>query len=257
MFIKKGQITIFFILSFVLIIAAAFAYMVYYEGRQENLGVNDKAKLESEQNSIQLLTQSCLKQVLDKSLEVLGENGGYVYRTPNLKIQYTEDYTFTFLYIDRTRFLPRTDKIESAIESYVGENLRYCFDDFAIYEKKTWDIKIPGIKTRATIGENDVLVAVEFPAKFKRSGVSFTLGNFYAKSDVRLKKILSEANSVLDDAERFQHEIDDGSSPPPPQSQFSRNGLLFLDYQYPETGRFLWIIKDKKYEFFFAVNLET
>ena len=53
-----------------------------------------------EKNSIEKFAQSCLDYVLDVALDELGEKGGYVYRKPGLKLQYTEDYELTFLYID-------------------------------------------------------------------------------------------------------------------------------------------------------------
>ena len=256
MILRKSQISIFLIFGLTIVIAMAFIiYLSNSEKRKPLESVEDY--LFMEKNSIEKFAQSCLDYVLDVALDELGEKGGYVYRKPGLKLQYTEDYEFTFLYIDRTRFLPELNSMILDVQKYIDENYRYCIDDFVAYEQRKWIVRIPEIRSKVTIGESDVTASLPFPAKFVRNELSFNLGTFNSVSKVRLKKIIREAGNIIQDAESAQLELDSGNEPSGPQSEFVRDGLLFLNYQYPDTGRFLWIIKDKSYEFFFAVNLET
>lgn len=254
---KKAQITIFLILGVVVLIAVGFILYITNISKKASFKSEEPSNIISVKDSAEFFTQTCLNNVLKEALNKLGENGGYIYRTPNLKIQYTQDYMFTFLYIDRTNFLPSLDIIKSDIEKYINENLRYCLDDFVIYEKQGWNIEIPEIKSKATLTENDVIAELEFPVKFTRNKASFSLDKFFVRNQISIKKILQEAGNILKEAEDAQQKIDRRKSPSIPPQSFTRNGLLFLNYQYPDTGRFLWLIKEKEYEFFFAVNLET
>ncbi len=255
--VKKGQIAIFMLIGTVLLIGIMFIIHTRDIGKKNASAPKEQSNLISAKDSAEFFTQSCLNTVLKDALGKLGENGGYIYRKPGLKIQYTQDYIFTFLYIDRTNFLPGLDSMQSDVEKYINENMRYCVDDFVDYEKQGWGIEIPQVKSRVTLAENDVAASLNFPAKFTRGKASFELENTFAGKTTSLKKIIQQAGNILKDVEDAQKKIDSGKQPSIPAQSFTRNGLLFLNYQYPDTGRFLWIIKEKEYEFFFAVNLET
>ena len=261
---KRAQITIFIIFALTLIIAVWLVIHITNTGKKPSFKPEESQNIIPIKDSANFFTQTCLDNTLKEALDKLGENGGYIYRKPELKIQYTQDYEFTFLYIDRHNFLPDLAHLQSDIEKYINDNLRYCLDDFADYEKQGWSIKIPEIKSKTTIAENDVIVSVEFPAEFTRDKLSFKLDKFYTRNNLPLKKILNEAGNILNEAgnilketEDAQKKIDNHKSPSIPPQSFTRNGLLLLNYQYPDTGRFLWIIKEKEYEFFFAVDIET
>ena len=163
---KRGQVTIFIILAIVLLIAAGFIIYMTNLNKKSSFKSEEPSNIISVQDSVKFFTQSCLDNVLKESLDKLGENGGYIYRTQNLKIQYTEEYIFTFLYIDRKNFLPTSDAIKSNIEMYINENIRYCIDDFVTYEKQGWNMDIPEVKSNVIMAENDVAVSLEFPVKF-------------------------------------------------------------------------------------------
>lgn len=253
---KKSQITIFIIFAVVLLIALSFIFYITSIGKKTAFKPEEQQNIISVKDSANFFTQSCLKQTLKEALDRLGENGGYIYRNSNLKIQYTEDHMFTFLYIDRTNFLPDSAAVEQDIEKYIGEKIRYCVDDFANYEKQGWNVEIPEIKSKVVIAESDVAASLDFPVKFSRDKASFTLDKFFARNEVSIKKIMQEANNIVKEAKTAQQKIDRREQPSVPPQSFTRNGLLFLNYQYPDTGRFLWILKEKAYEFFFAVNLE-
>ena len=253
---RKGQITIFIILAAVLITSAIFIFYVRTSIKKVSPKQEEQYQTNSVKNSADFFTKSCIDKVLKESLDKLGENGGYIYKNPNLKIQYTQDYIFTFLYIDRANFLPSIDSVKFQIEKYINENLRYCIDDFVFYEQQGWSIKIPKVKSNITMGENEVIASIEFPVNFIRDKTTFSLDKFFTINNVPLKKILEGANGILNDAEKAQKEVDEHNAPEIPLQSFTKNDLLFLNYQYPDTGRFLWIIKEKEYEFFFAINLE-
>lgn len=257
MFAKKGQVMIFAIFGAVVLIGTAFILYISIGEQKNSSRREDAVSFASEKNSAESFTQSCLFRVLDMALEELGENGGFAHRKEGLKVQYTEDYAFTFLYINRTRMLPDIRSIEEDIESHINENLGYCIDDFVVYERRNWDVRLPKVASKVVIGEKDVSVTLVFPAKFIRKGASYELGNFHARSDMKLKRILQNVNGIIGDAESAQSVLDGGGNPSPPETKYTKDGLLFLNHQYPGSGRFLWIIKDGKYEFFFAINLET
>ena len=255
---KKSQITVYILLAMVLLIAAS--YIVYIKNISEKSTFQPEANIDLEKNSIKFYAQQCLNQILEDTINELGEKGGYIYTNPELTIQYTEERAFTFLYINRINFLPGLDivnsDIKNYIERYINENLRYCVDDFVIYKNQGWDVEIADVRSEVTLSEGNVVASVEFPVKFTRDDVSFSLDKLFARNDVSLKKILEEVISILEDAEGAQGEIDAGNIPDAPPETFTRNGLLFLNYQYPNSGRFLWIIKENDFEFFFAINLE-
>ena len=254
---KRGQITLFLIFVIILVIAIGFVFYTSDLNKKAPFDPSNTINSVSERNSIKFYTQQCLDKVLKDALKRVGENGGYIYRTPKLKIQFTEDYILTYLYIDREKFLPDINIIQSDIEKYINNNIRYCVQDFIFYKGRGWSTQIPDVKSNVLITEEDVVATVDFPVEFKRNGLSLNLGRAYARDPVPLKKIVQEVSNILEDVDNAQQKIDNGEIPDTPMKIFKRNGLLFLNYQYPDTGRFLWLIKDNEFKFFFATNLET
>ena len=249
---KKSQIAIFFIMGLILILSMIL-YVVYLSTTKDNVSLDASITPTSDQNSVKIYVDSCVKNLLDTAVIRIGENGGFIQREPEFKIQYTEDQTFTFLYTGRADFLPDVEEVERDIGQYIGENLVYCVDGFSTFQQRDWDITAGKINSSISIFDSGVAVNLKWILQFKRDSTAFSLNDFSAGSNVPLGRILDKARNIVEYSGYLQDEIDRGNI----QETYEMQDLDALAYQYPDSGIFLWIIKEKDYKFLFATELET
>lgn len=175
MLLKRGQITIFIIISILIIAIVALFFM--FRG-----GIGKKESVAPEIAPIQNFVQKCLDESLEKVVFQVGENGGYYFlgnipRTPVLEIPY---------YIKNNQnLMPSREKIEGEISRGIKKELILCigdFSEFAEYEITKGTLKPPIVK----IEPERVLVDLEYPLTIVKGETKSKIENFDSEILVRL-----------------------------------------------------------------------
>ena len=71
------------------------------------------------QDTVRQETTICIQMTLDQVLSKIALEGGYLYRPSFLYYEYTQDYRFTYLYTNRTNYMPSSDTVTNYIETYI------------------------------------------------------------------------------------------------------------------------------------------
>jgi len=173
MLTKRGQITIFIIIS-ILIVAVV---VLFFSLR----GTLQKEKpVSPETAEIQNFVQGCLDESLESVVFKVGENGGYYFppkvSTPVLEVPY---------YIkDNNNLMPKKEDIEKEISKYVSRELVLCLGDFALLPE--YQITKGQIITETKIEPERVLVEMNYPLTIIKGDAKSKIEDFNSEVPVRL-----------------------------------------------------------------------
>ena len=173
MLTKRGQITIFIIIS-ILIVAVV---VLFFSLR----GTLQKEKpVSPETAEIQNFVQNCLDDSLESVVFKVGENGGYYFppkvSTPVLEVPY---------YIkDNNNLMPKKEDIEKEISKYVSRELVLCLGDFALLPE--YQITKGQIIIETKIESERVLVNINYPLTIIKDDSKSKLEDFSSEVPVRL-----------------------------------------------------------------------
>src|SRR3989344_7549201 len=173
MLTKRGQITIFIIIS-ILIVAVV---VLFFSLR----GTLQKEKpVSPETAEIQNFVQGCLDDSLESVVFKVGENGGYYFppkvSTPVLEVPY---------YIkDNNNLMPKKEDIEKEISKYVSRELVLCLGDFALLPE--YQITKGQIITETKIEPERVLVEMNYPLTIIKGDAKSKIEDFNSEVPVRL-----------------------------------------------------------------------
>jgi hypothetical protein len=252
---KRGQVTLFIILGVVILITAAGILLIIHQTREAALAPTQNVL--PEQSNIQTFTQSCLDQTSKDSIDLLAANGGFLPLPQHITVQYTEDQTITLIYLKRASLIPTLINIQNDIENYINQNLRYCLDDFAIYQEQGWTVAISNVTTKASLNDDETIITSNFPAKLERGNVTITLSQSITRLQISIPKILREMQKITGEEQDAQQKLDKNSELEQLPRIFTRNNLIIRNQPYPDRRNLLWIIESGDTNWYFATRLET
>ncbi|MEM4703355.1 MAG: hypothetical protein QXP53_02635 [Candidatus Pacearchaeota archaeon] len=117
---KKGQVTLFVIIT-ILIVAAVMTYFFIYKNYQTR-----QEKLSQEIAPFKVYVEDCIRKITIEALELIGLQGGY-YEISDPYLPYFNKY-LAYYYYDGRNTMPSKAKIEESISNYVSKELGYCID---------------------------------------------------------------------------------------------------------------------------------
>ncbi|GEM_PF-3629949 len=220
----KAQLTVYIILGLVLVILVA---SVVYVGQVVN-SVPEKSvpsvvvDAPAELQSLFAFVTSCVEQVGEDGLRLIGSQAGYVApRFPTLSNSPTESemvslspnsgikvpYWFFMKskndcsscgfssHTPLLRSSPSRPSIQQELEQYVNENLASCINSFKDFPQLNASaVGVP--KTKAIIASDKVVLQVNYPVSASSVGKVLHLDSFVGELDVRLQELYEIASSL-------------------------------------------------------------
>ncbi|MFH2028057.1 MAG: hypothetical protein ABIJ08_02885 [Nanoarchaeota archaeon] len=254
---RKSQITVFIILGMVLVLGLSYFIFIREKSFQE------VEKIDPELLPVQSFIEACMTNVGREALNILGENGGYVYILPEIAnnpqsyLQINPEQKYPYWWYDGTQRVPPLDFMEDQLMTYMNENLPTCLSGFEAFSSKFDIIGHSDISTIVEIGDSmDSLVKVEIrydiEIKDKFNKTLAELDRFRVEVPVKLFAAYTLANNILDseNAQGFvERKVID---------------LITMDEEIPDTGgpkitcsKLQWNVEDikKKLQLIMSYNL--
>jgi len=158
---KKGQITIFIILGFVLLVVFL---VLFYSGSYEEIELKSPTDIEA--GNFKSFIENCNEITATKGAYYIAAHNGH-YTLPD---DYTEEGKYVFNYVYQ-RSKPglnvslTLDEIEKNYEQYIRYNLHVCTDNFKAFKAIGADIEEGQVIADATIQTNKILVNTIYDIK--------------------------------------------------------------------------------------------
>ena len=171
---RKAQLTIFIIITILIIAAAALFFTL-----RGNLNLPGKPA-SPETSEIQNFVQECLDESLEEVVFRIGEYGGYYFpqkiSTPVLEIPY---------YIKEGKnLMPSKEQIQEQISRGIERELFFCINNFASFPE--YEITKGKMDIKTMIEPEKVLVEMNYPLTIIKGKSSSKIKKFNSEVPVRL-----------------------------------------------------------------------
>src|SRR3989338_6009599 len=229
---KKGQVTIFIIIGIVIVFTFAAILYVTKGSTTETLtteGVPISASVQQEFRPIQAYTENCLSQVGKRGLQVLGQQGGYIYSdilgdfNPNdptnsaglnlqpVKVPY-------WIYnpelngnnkVSLTSLQPELSgnsdtSIEKQLARFVDEKINDCLDNYTAFKQQEFQISDPESGNSVVkIGNKGVTFSYRRALTIQRGSAEVTLNEFVVSIPLQLKSYYGVAVQITEAEKEF------------------------------------------------------
>jgi hypothetical protein len=192
---KKGQVTIFIILS-LLIVGSIVVFFVYKNS--QNMGKLNTIP-EAQLNSIRERAIQCVELTGIDGIRLVGLQGGYVF-PPEGSVE-TNFSNIAYGYYEGGKTLPSLSVIQKEISYYLSIAFPLCFDEEGFEETEVHSSKI---NSKVKISNDSVSIAVNYILAISvENATSLLKENYEREIPIRLGLIYREANEMI------QREIED------------------------------------------------
>lgn len=199
---KRGQVTIFIIISLILLISITL--IIYYR----NLTLQEPEIVPPQFDPVKSYVSSCVARTGQAAIVYLGQQGGYsdipeqwiLNRDSYLSVDNLGLLNVPYWYYKGDSRVPSLQGMEGSISQYVEENLDSCLMEFQAFDG-TFDIdERRKLEVETTINEEDVLIEADYllKVKSKADSESTYLSDFSAQLDVKLKKAYDLARKIME-----------------------------------------------------------
>lgn len=185
---KRGQITIFIIIS-IIIVGAVAGFFVFRDSLSFG-GV--PASIEPVYNSF----YSCFEEISKEANYQIAFCGGY-YNVPaeTSAIFLTEE--IPYFYLDSKNYVPSIRMVEKEFAEYVSKNLGRCLD-LEGFRKQGFDINTEDYLILVQINENNIDVKLNSLITIKKAGDSAQIKGIELSVDSRIKNLHSVSREIVD-----------------------------------------------------------
>lgn len=168
---KKGQIGLFLILGFVILLSAGFIFYLNSTSRNNKLNeINELSLAYPVKNYVEI----CIKNTANDALFFIGSRGGY-YDMPEVSIELIPE-RMPYYYINGHKLNPSKATIEKEISKYFSRHLDECIGDLKALRQQGYSFD-GGIKNSHTlITDEQISIKLDYPLKIYKD-------NFNAKFD--------------------------------------------------------------------------
>jgi len=193
---KRGQVTAFMIVGIIILFSAAL--IIYLKP-----DIIFPEKIPEEVQPIKTYVESCMNNLAEEAVFILGSQGGYV----ELPVNIAEDPTayvggtfkIPYWYYEGNSRVPSKEEVAEQISNYIDSNLEDCLLNFTAF-KEMFDISvIKEQKTTIQIVEENINVKTDYPLiiKQKIANVSTRIDTFSAEIPIRLGKVYDLAKEIM------------------------------------------------------------
>jgi len=198
---KRGQITIFIILLFVLGIGVFFLFSLGKEEVESSVTAEIKKELAVDDRNIRNFVENCVTKTAKEALFYLGFVGGKLQPDP-FEIYYNFDDSFKvpYFYIEGNNNIPVPYKESfwtNLIDRYINNNLEMCIDNFESFEGT--EVEFGRAISGTEFTESSVIFNVKFPVNIERDFKIVSLEPKYTDEiNVRLRDILKFTTIIVE-----------------------------------------------------------
>lgn len=252
---RKAQLTFIVIVGLIVLIIVGGAFYVrnIVLKEQAGIGLRKDTVLLSDVRKVRSFLDSCVKDVGEQALLVIGSQGGYV-NLPRYAYALDLFYSIPYHYYDKRNIMPSINKIENEISSFIEENFNECTNNFQEFPSLKV-IEKGNVQVKTRILEDKVIISVSKPMTIEKENNQF---NFIDKNSqefpIRLNKIYSIARLSTEEQVKNNGDLCLGCL----ASIAKRENLDFTLFTYePHTVVFIVhdgksFIKNEPYQFIFA-----
>ncbi|MEW6063454.1 MAG: hypothetical protein AB1571_03760 [Nanoarchaeota archaeon] len=198
---KRGQVTLFIILGIVILTVIVLVFFLRDTIVEKALGPSGtKRIISNEADNIKDEIVKCIDEKARPALEILGKQGGSFnpqkYRLYNgNKVNYL-CYNIPNDNKCLNQMLLKS-KLEAELNTYLSREIFSCIDisSFA----GTTEITTGEFKINSEIGDDGVLVNVDYPITIKKKEITQSISEFSKQVDIPLGKIVVAVNDILND----------------------------------------------------------
>ena len=201
---KRGQITLFIIVGLALLILSGI-YAHYVETQLEEPEI-----IPAEAEPIKAFAEGCISDIAQQGLQLMAEQSGYI-EIPSELEKDPSSYLplgngavkIPYWYHKGNSRVPSLSLMESQLSRYITGRLKDCTSNFDAFEKE-FEIKEQSLKVLTTIGEKDVVIAVEYPLiiRSKAKAEELRISKFRTALPVRLKQVYELASKFMQEENR-------------------------------------------------------
>ena len=227
---KRGQLTIFIIIGFLILAVAGIGIFLYGQDAKEEFEVAEVPvveKLPKEFEPVQTYTEDCIQDVARKGLLLLGQQGGYIYPDlvgefsdvdqtdydgillGGLKIPYwlhndapndARQYSMVALKPD-LKFSSQNSEmsVESQLARYLEEKLPECLDEYsALKEEMGFVIKEGDFEAITTITPIGVNILIAHPLEISHGSSDTAIKDFFVQIPLKLQQMYAVAEEIFE-----------------------------------------------------------
>ena len=185
MWFVKGQVTIFLIVSIILVSGV----FVFFEFK-DSIFIEDKSV--SVGDDVYLFVESCIKEVGIEAVYWIGEGGGYI-SSPTLSTETGVPY----YYYDEKDYMLSKIQMENEISNFINERLFFCTSNFVNFPDL--DISQGDIETRVNIEYDRVVLDVNYPIGVSKGNSTDVLEYFNdIEIPIRLGIVYDSIRELID-----------------------------------------------------------
>ncbi len=235
---KRGQATIFVIISLLLLLGASFFFFAQTESIKQIIpDVYLSEKVPTDFDPVKTYVEDCAYETAVSGLKLAGEHGGYIsFNDPDINTE-TFDIRPDVTESDAVLFSPSGDlavaywwylksendctgkclfdskmpdlrdtenSLEKQLERYIRKNIGKCLNDFKSFESQGIDVKALGdIKVDVVFSELDTVILIDYPIEASKEKQA-KLTKFYTKVPINMQKIFDLGREIADMQNRYR-----------------------------------------------------
>ena len=219
---KRGQVTLFAVIGFLLLLSLSLGYYALTT-RQTGIKAHvQETPVAQTTLPVKYLVDKCLSLLVKNGVTLLGKKGGYITSRPerltNDMIRLTEKEELAYFYLRNgnnfqqlppKEYLPTIEDMETDLERYVKNEIRYCLDDFEFFATKGIDVRMEKITVKAIIAPKAVTVDLHFPVGVQTGEKMIYVKDFTATLPVRLGEIRDIAEKIVQETKQYEQQLHD------------------------------------------------
>ena len=251
---KKGQVTVFIIISILIVFAGILVFLLINPKNSSNLDKTSEElqSLSREAQSVRSFVSDCIDESIDSVLYEIGQHGGRFLAFPN-----SHSIDVNYVRIISGDIAPNLDEIEKEISDYLETEIYLCAGN--IIEFTQVNVTAGEITSKIVINDDSINFNIDYSINVREFDTSSSFSEFNRINRNRLGLIYLLSEKMVRDFE----ESEDGSiCISCILSEGAKNDLFVDTVTLDEKTIFVvirdpnYLIKDFSYEFKFLMMLK-
>ena len=195
---KRGQITVFLAIGVVLLLLVATLLFINSRVTKENLSTELQAPETLQlRPQLRLYVESCLRDVLEPGVYLLGIQGGVIYPDDPQTVLLPENAMINYVSLNGINQLS-TVKMEQDLARFVEESIDYCVEDLSVFAQRGIKVEKKGTpQVDVTITQNNVEARLDYEFRAEDGDDSATIDSFSAEVPIQLGKVVKEVEEIV------------------------------------------------------------
>lgn len=196
---KRGQLTAFIAIGLVILVILGLFFYMKEQVIEEEL----EAQMEVPEFAVPVQTylESCIEDVAEQGIFVLGYSGGY-YNTPFESSIFYVDHDVPYFYLDGNSLVPSAETLQEELASYMEDNFQYCINNLDTFTEQGFELDVSSYSFSSLLQDDQVSFTVSTNLKLQKEDESTTLSVLFAEVPTKIKRMLSTAEQIVEEYEQ-------------------------------------------------------